>query len=265
MSVTGRSCSLKCRHCAGRYLEGMVPVTEPDELLSFARSLSEAGGKGFLLSGGSDADGRVRLERFVPVIKEIKATTPLKVNAHVGLAPRETLRELIGSGIDSFSVDVYGDDETVREVLGVEAGAEEYISVVRDLVDLGAGTVAPHICVGVKGGEMSGEMAALRHLEPVSPSTLVIISFIPTKGTDYESRKPPCGEDIVTFIKAARSSLPRTRIMLGCMRSRRDRSWELEAVLAGLDGIVLPSEETVMAAVAKGLVVRRRDTCCALG
>lgn len=265
VSVTGRSCSLRCRHCAGRYLEGMVPATEPDELLSFASSLSEAGGKGFLLSGGSDVDGRVRLERFVPAIKRIKSSTQLKVNAHVGLAPRESLRELVEAGVDSFSVDLYGDDETVREVLGIGASSEEYFSVVRDLMDLGAGTVAPHVCVGVKGGEMSGEMAALRRLGPISPSTLVIISFIPTRGTDYESRRPPSGEDVVSFVKAARSSLPRTRIVLGCMRSRRDRSWELDAVLAGLDGIALPSEETVRAAAAKGITIRRKDTCCALG
>lgn len=264
VSVTGRACSLRCKHCAGRYLEAMVPATDPEELLSFARSLSESGGKGFLLSGGSDARGRVRLERFVPAIKTIKATTRLRVNAHVGLAPREALRELVDAGVDAFSVDVYGDDETVREVLGIGAGSEEYFSVVRGLIDLGASSVAPHICVGVRGGEMSGEMAALRRLGPISPDTLVIISFIPTRGTDYESRSPPRGDDIVSFIKAARSSLPRTRVVLGCMRSRRDRSWEIDAVLAGADGIVLPSEDTVRAAAEKGMTIRRKDTCCAL-
>ncbi len=264
VSVTGRSCSLKCRHCAGRYLEGMVPITEPEGLVSFAKSLSEAGGKGFLLSGGSDLHGRVHLERFVPAIREIKATTALRVNAHVGLTPREALADLVSSGVDTFSVDVYGDDETVREVLGVEASSEDYLSVVRDLKGLGASSVAPHICAGVMGGEMRGEADALRRLAPLSPDRLVIISLIPTKGTDYASRTPPSGDDVVSFVKTARSALPDARITLGCMRSRRDRSWELDAVLAGLDGIALPSEETVRAAAAMGILIRRRDTCCSL-
>ncbi len=264
VSVTGRSCSLNCRHCAGRYLEGMVPITEPEGLVSFAKSLSEAGGEGFLLSGGSDLHGRVHLERFVPAIREIKATTALRVNAHVGLTPRDALADLVSSGVDTFSVDVYGDDETVREVLGVDARAEDYISVVSDLMALGAGSVAPHICLGVMGGEMRGEADALRRLAALSPDKLVIISLIPTKGTDYASRTPPSGDEVVSFVKAARSALPGARIMLGCMRSRRDRSWEIDAVLAGLDGIVLPSEETVRKAAATGILIRRRDTCCSV-
>lgn len=265
VSVTGRSCALRCKHCAGRYLEGMDPVSGPEELLSFAQALSDAGGKGLLLSGGSDDHGRVRLDRFLPAIRAIKANTSLRLNAHVGLASRQDLSDLVELGVDCFSVDVYGDDETIREVLGIDATVGDYLRVIEDLAELGADTVAPHICVGVRGGDIGSEMAALEHLRPLSPKALVLISFIPTKGTEYESRAPPSGESIVRVVGAARESLPGTRITLGCMRSRQDRSWELEAVLAGLDGIVLPSPATVRAAAARGLAVRRKDTCCALG
>lgn len=265
VSTTGRSCSLSCRHCSSRYLEGMAPATDPEELLSFAHALSEAGGEGFLLSGGSDGSGRVRLERFVPAIKEIKATTTLRINAHIGLTPREELGGLVDSGIDAFSVDIYGDDETIREVLCLDAKTQDYISVVKGLMDLGAPIVAPHVCIGVRGGTLGGEMAALRMLEPISPTTLVLISFMPTKGTAYESRPPPSGEDVISVIRGARAILPRTRLLLGCMRSRRDRAWEPEAVFAGLDGIVLPSTETVRAASALGYTIRKKDVCCALG
>lgn len=263
VSTTGAACSLRCKHCSGRYLEGMVPTTDPEELMSFAKSLHEAGGEGILISGGSDEGGQVRLDRFVPAIRWIKESTALRINAHVGLTPREDLEVLVESGIDAFSVDVYGDDETISEVLGISARARDYVSVVEDLMELGASMVAPHICVGLRDGGQSGEMAALRMLAPLSPRTLVVISFAPTKGTAYESRPPPSGERVTTFIKAARSTLPDTRLLLGCMRSRRDRSWELEAVLAGLDGIVLPSEDTVRAASARGYEVRKRNTCCA--
>jgi uncharacterized radical SAM superfamily protein len=92
----------------------------------------------------------------------------------------------------------------------------------------------------------------------------VLISFIPTKGTEYESRLPPRGDDILSVIRAARSMLPQTRLILGCMRSRRDRSWEGDAVLAGLDGIVLPSAETLKVASSMGRTVRKKVTCCAI-
>jgi len=243
----------------------MVPATEPEELLSFAHTLSDAGGKGFLLSGGSDERGQVALQRFVPAIREIKATTTLRVNAHIGLTAREELGELVDAGIDAFSVDIYGDDETINEVLGLKASAKDYVSVVESLKELGAPIVAPHICIGVRGGVLGGEMAALKLMEPLSPSTLVLISFIPTRGTAYEARPPPSGEDIMSVIEVARSMFPRTRLLMGCMRSKRDRSWELRAVLAGLDGIVLPSDETVKAMSSMGHTIVKKDTCCTLG
>lgn len=264
VSTTGQACSLSCKHCAGRYLGNMVPVTHPDELVTFARSLADSGGAGFLLSGGCDSEGRVRLGRFAPAIREIKATTPLRVNAHVGLSPQSELGSLVDSGIDAFSVDVYGDDETIAEVLGIRARAGDYISVVQDLMDLGA-NVAPHVCVGIRGGKTGHEHAAIDMVSRLSPETLVLISFIPSKGTAFETAAPPRGEEVVSVISYARSALPDTRLVLGCMRSKKDRSWEIDAVLAGLDGIVLPSEETVRAAAAMGLTIRSRETCCALG
>ena len=149
--------------------------------------------------------------------------------------------------------------------MGIDAKAQDYISVVKGLMEFGAPIVAPHICIGVRGGALGGEMSALRMLEPISPTTLVLISFIPTKGTAYESHSPPSGENVVSVISSARSILPRTRLLLGCMRSRRDRTWEREAVLAGLDGIVLPSAETVKAASSLGYTITKKDICCALG
>lgn len=239
-------------------------MTDPEDLLSFARGLADAGGEGLLLSGGCDPGGKVALDKFVPAIKEVKATTPLKVNAHLGLTPGDSLRDLVSSGIDAFSVDVYGDDETIREVLGLEVKAAEYVDIVRRLKELGAPTVAPHICLGILGGKPRAERAALRSLAPLEPDALIVISFIPTRGTAYASCPPPGGADIVSFVADARVELPDTRLLLGCMRSRKDRSWEVDAVLAGLDGIVSPLESTVAEVSARGFLVRRKNTCCAL-
>jgi len=264
ISVTGSACSLNCKHCARRYLDGMVPATTPDDLLTIAEALAERGAKGFLLSGGVDPTGRVDLSRFVSAIREIKDVTNLEINAHIGLTPRKEIEELVASGIDSFSVDVYGDRRTIEEVLGLDARPEDYLRVVSDLKELGAPTVAPHICVGVHAGALVGEYAAIDGLAPLEPPRLILISLIPTKGTPYEHVRAPSLGDMVAVVERARKVLPKTKLLLGCMRSKKDRSSEVALVRAGLDGIVLPSTSTVERLRADGFRIRKRAECCSL-
>lgn len=264
ISVTGTACSLNCRHCARKYLEGMIPATTPEELLSIAEALAERGAKGFLLSGGVDPSGRVELSRFVPAIREIKSTTDLKINAHIGLTPRDDIEELVGCGIDSFSVDLYGDESTISAVLGLNAKPADYLRVVAALQELGAPVVAPHICVGVHGGALVGEFAAIDGLAPLNPARLIIISLIPTKGTPFEHVRAPSLDDMLAVVSRARRCLPQTQLLLGCMRSKKNRSWEFDLVKAGLDGIVLPSTSTIERLRNEGFRIRKRAECCSL-
>jgi uncharacterized radical SAM superfamily protein len=264
VSTTGRACALNCKHCAGRYLESMIPITEPGELIAFAQGLADRGGEGMLLSGGSDSCGKVSLGRFAGAIREIRATTSLTMNAHVGLMPKDELSQLVDAGVDIFSADLYGDDMTVNEVLGLRAHASDYVQVVRDLNELGAQKVAPHVCVGILGGRLRGEIAAVRALEDMDPYAVVLLSLVPTRGTAYESVPAPGREELIAVITAARASLPDTRLLLGCMRSKRDRSWEADAIRAGLDGIVLPADATLKDLEATGFKTRSKNTCCAV-
>ncbi|MEM4276220.1 MAG: radical SAM protein [Thermoplasmata archaeon] len=264
ISVTGAACSLNCKHCMGKYLTGMVPACSPEELVSIADALAERGARGFLLSGGADRNGKVCLSRYARAVREIKSTTDLRINAHVGLMPRNELEELVSAGVDSFSVDVYGDERTIREVLGLNAKPEDYISVISDLMDIGASAVAPHICIGIHGGELVGEFDALQRLSQFAPALLVLISLVPTKGTAYEAVRPPGFSELSAVLDAAKHFLPGAKLVLGCMRSKRDRSWEAGLVQAGLDGIVLPSPRTVENLRREGLTVRKRAECCAL-
>lgn len=253
---------MDCRHCARRYLEGMIPATTSEELESVARSLADHGAKGFLLSGGLDEYGRVPVANLLPAIRKVKTTMNLQINAHIGLSPTAEIDELVRAGIDAFSVDVYGSDSTIREVLGLNASADDYFGVLRDLQERGA-FVAPHICIGIHEGRLDGEILALKRLARSEPEALVLISLIPTKGTAYQDIAPPSREDVLMVIKAARRMLPNTRLLLGCMRSKLDRSVEYDAVVAGVDGIVLPSSETVKRLKADGFAVRDRAECCA--
>lgn len=264
ISITGRACSLDCKHCGRKYLEGMIPATTPDSLLEIAEALARRGANGFLLSGGADTTGRVRLSDYAGAIKEIKSSTDLKVNAHIGLASTDEISRLIDSGIDAFSVDVYGSDETIHDVLGLGAHVRDYLRVIEDLRSAGAKNIAPHICIGIHGGELRGEFEAIRSLGPLAPESLILLSLIPTKGTQYETVSSPAPADVISVVRNARETLPETRLLMGCMRSKLDRSHEYDIVAAGLDGIVLPSNSTVDRLVSEGYKVRKRSVCCSL-
>jgi len=242
----------------------MIPAKTPGDLLAVAEALAERGANGFLLSGGTDPKGKIGLGGFCEAIKAIKATTDLRINAHIGLTPSDEISRLVSSGIDSFSVDVYGSNETVREVLGLEASSDDYFRVLEDLRTAGAIVVAPHICVGIHGGEMRGETEAISRLAKYNPKVLVLISLIPTKGTEYASVRPPTDEAMLAVIGSARAALPETKIVLGCMRSKLNRHSEAAFVSAGLDGIVLPAPSTVQRLESEGYILRKRSVCCSI-
>ena len=264
ISVTGRQCALKCKHCGKKYLDGMVPATKPEELLEVAEVLAERGAKGFLLSGGSDSSGRVRVAEFSDAISEIKQTTDLLINAHVGLSKRSDLERLVRSGVDAFSTDLYGDSQTIAEVLGITASPEDYYQVVRDLRELGAPRVAPHVCVGIRGGKLGSELRAIQAVKALAPQALILISLMPTKGTAYERMTPPSKADLLEVARTARDMMPDAKLLLGCMRSKLDRSSEVDMVGAGIDGIVLPASATVERLRDKGYLIKKQSTCCAM-
>ncbi len=262
ISVTGTRCALNCKHCGRRYLDGMVPATSPEELEELASELSTRGAKGFLLSGGCDRRGKVPVGPFAPAIRRIKESTKLLVNCHVGLSDQRELSALISSGVDAFSADVYGSDGTIKEVLGIDRTAEEYVSVLRALRDMGA-RVAPHLCIGIHSGELKGELKAIESMARLEPEALIIISLIPTKGSDYELVPAPSHSSVLSIVRAARAALPDTKLLLGCMRSKKDRTGEMELVKAGLDGIVMPSGQTVATLESSGFRTISRPLCCA--
>jgi uncharacterized radical SAM superfamily protein len=240
----------------------MMPALTPDDLIQMAEVIAERGGRGFLLSGGVDSNGRLSLSDYIPAVQTIKETTDLKINAHIGLCPENEIPGLVRSGIDAFSVDVYGCDETIREVLGLDARADDYLRVVEGLVRNGAPLVAPHICIGIHGGHLKGEQQAVEKLRSLAPRVLILLSLIPTKGTPYASVPPPSKDDVLSIVHYAKENLPTAKLVLGCMRSKLDRSSEAELVAAGLDGIVLPANSTVEKLRAEGYTIRKSAMCC---
>jgi uncharacterized radical SAM superfamily protein len=265
VSVTGTKCDLMCLHCQGHYLCGMRAAVHPEDLLKIAGELNSAGASGLLLSGGSEPTGKVPLDRFTGAVRNIKEHTDLRINAHVGLMARDGLDGLISAGVDSFSVDVYGTDSVVRGTLRLNASAEDFFRVVEDLKDLGAPTVVPHICIGIEGGVLVGEAAAVSRLARMGPDAVVFIVFTPTKGTPYGGLPPPSESDVQSVVRLARERLPETRLVLGCMRPRNASQYETGVIRLGIDGIVMPSPTSLRELKMAGTKIVEKTTCCALG
>ena len=251
ISLTGDQCALQCAHCGGRYLCHMQPIWA-----------AEAGGAtSALISGGCDLQGRVPVTGHLERIAAIKAGR--RLNWHVGLIDEEAMCAILPY-VDVISFDVVGDAETIGEVYGLEATAGDYIrtyAMLREYVP-----VVPHITVGLRGGQIGHERAAMDLLAGVGLEALVLIVFIPTPGTRYADRAPPKVEEVALLLAEARQRFPRASLQLGCMRPRRSYRARLDplAVQAGANGIVSPAREAVAEAAARGLRAIETRECCVL-
>lgn len=251
VSLTGSECALNCAHCGGYYLEHM-------------RSICEAhadGATSCLISGGCDSRGRV------PVTRHLDKTAILRkgrrLNWHVGLIEEGDLGA-IAPYVDVISFDVVGDAETAREVYGLDLDLDDYM---RTLDMLRAHRpVVPHLTIGLRGGRMSGERAALEALRERDVDRLIFIIFIPTRCTAYADCAPPPLAEVADLLIDARVALPNAGLYLGCMRPHGAYRQAVDdlAIHAGLNAIVNPSRSAQRLARELGLRIVWGDECCAL-
>jgi len=260
VSVTGSDCDLRCPHCAGLSLSAMLPAKTPEALLSLARKLSDDGALGFLLSGGCNSYGVVPLRRFIGAIRSIKEETGLRINAHIGYPGREDLRELVGTGVDSFSITFPMSDRIGSEVLGIENALSRYDETTNGLLEAG-GRFVPHALVGL--GSEQEDIAGLERLASHEPKSLVVIAFIPMKGTPLSGASSSADDGIVRRLASARDLMPRANIVLGCMRPRGRVELEKTLIEEFLDGIVMPNA-AALRALSGRVSAKRFEGCCAV-
>jgi len=265
ISITGDACALRCKHCGGRYLQHMLPCPTPDVLRKTCFKLAYGGARGLLLSGGYNEDGYVPFEPFLDAIERVKRETGLFMSVHTGLMPGWLAREIGRAGVDLADFDLIGDDETIKLVLGIERTVEDYR---RTLMELGQWLphVVPHVCIGLHGGELRGELTALEIAADLNCSTIVLLVLTPTVGTKFEGVDPPTPAVIGEVVARARLRLPRATLALGCMRPRGVERVEIElqALRSGIDRVEIPEQRTIEAARTMGLDVKRLDACCAV-
>jgi len=241
----------------------MPDVSSPEKLKEYCVKHEEHDGVGLLISGGSTKNGRVPLEPFLDTIRWVKDHTDLIINLHTGMLNREEAEAIAATGIDIASVDLVGDEETLRRVYGLNANIKEYDATLQNLVD-GGTNVAPHICAGLDYGEIKGEHRALELASTVNPETVVLISLIPTANTPMADVKAPSVDSIIGLVEEAVRVCKDSEISLGCMRSREYKT-ELEwaAIKAGASRIAMASRSTERRAIEAGYYVIHLDGCCA--
>jgi uncharacterized radical SAM superfamily protein len=264
VSITGASCKLDCGHCGGHYLEGMLNADSPEKLVNTAREIAENRGAGFLLSGGCDSAGQIDYARFLAAIQAIKSTTRLKINAHVGPLGGGQAKKLIESGVDVVSLDVVGSPKVLEDIYGIQRSMDDVMETLNAIEMDNIKTIIPHICIGLEGPSVHGELNALDLCEVLDPKKLVLISFMPTRDTEMANRPPPEKEHVIEVVREASSRYPDTEIILGCMRVRGSPEVEIEAIEAGARGIAVPAKETIAHLERAGYSIDRFMNCCAL-
>ena len=263
VSVTGKGCTLNCKHCGGKVLETMHPADSPKKLLEVCTELKQKGALGCLISGGCLPDGSVPLEKFIPVIAKIKRELGLTVLVHTGIINSEMAKQLKKAGVDAALIDIIGSDQTIREIYHLNTTIQDYAESLKALQEAGIDFV-PHVIVGLHHGELKGEFAALNMIAQYKPSAVVIISFMPIRGTAMETVTPPTPADIARVTATARVMFPKTPVVLGCMRPKGKHRAETDvlAFKAGVDAIAFPSEEAIKYAEAQGYAINFSSYCC---
>ncbi|MHA1409838.1 MAG: radical SAM protein [Candidatus Odinarchaeia archaeon] len=252
ISITGRKCELMCEHCKGKLLESMHQVYEPDMLINLGKKLVKEGCKGVLISGGSDKSGALPFEKFLPAIKYLNEELKLKIAVHTGLISENTALQLKDAGVESAMIDIIGDESTIKEIYHLNKKPDDFEESLKALVDAGI-PVSPHIVVGLKYGEIVGELNAIR----------VIVAYKPLN-RQYEGEKVATPLQIGKIISIVRIINPNKKILLGCARpgGLHKIKTDLLSIRTGVNGIAFPTREAIIFADRIGLKKKFSPYCC---
>lgn len=265
ISVTGDACALQCDHCQANVLKGMISAKAGKDLYEIAHRLWSQGTDGILVSGGSKRDGGVPLEKHMEAIARIKRDLPLRVVVHTGVVYPDVAEGLANAGVDGVMLDIIGADETIRDVYHLDLTTAEFD---RSL-ELLAGQqlrIIPHIVLGMHYGRMIGEWRALEMIAKYPVSTLILVVLMPLTGTPMAGIAPPPVHEVSEFIGLARTTMPTTKINLGCGRPMGETKKQLDkaAIDQGINGIAYPAEGAIAYARSKGLEAKLYEFCCSL-
>ncbi len=111
---------------------------------------------------------------------------------------------------------------------------------------------------------LKGEFQALKMIARHKPAALVVIAFMPIRGTPMAATKPHPHLRIARVMATARLMFPETPLVLGCMRPKGEHGTETEilAIKAGVNAIAFPSEEAIKYVENKNIELSFSSYCC---
>lgn len=263
ISVTGKGCALKCKHCGGKVLNTMYPVATSKELFDLCSRLRQNGALGCLISGGCLPNGSVPLDKFIDTIAKVKQELGLTIFVHTGIINLDTAQQFKEANVDAALIDVIGSDETIREIYKLDLTVRDYENSLKALHEAHV-VFVPHVIVGLHYGKLKGEWTALEMISRYLPSAVVVIAFMPIRGTQMSHVDPPKPTDIAKVLAAGRLMFPQTPLILGCMRPKGNHRVKTDvlALKAGADAIAFPTEEAIEFAEKQGYRTSFSSFCC---
>jgi len=216
-----------------------------------------------LISGGCLPDGSVPLGKFVDAMAEVKQKLGLTIVVHTGVIDLDIALKLKEADVDAALIDIIGSDETIKEIYQLNVRVSDYEKSLSALHQSRIPMV-PHVLVGLHYGKLQGEFHALQMISKHSPSAVIIIALTPIHGSAMQDVTPPSPEDITRVLVAARFMMPKTPLVLGCMRPKGKHRAEtdMRAVKAGVNAIAFPSNEAIQLANSMELEASFSSLCC---
>jgi uncharacterized radical SAM superfamily protein len=182
---------------------------------------------------------------------------------HTGVIDAKLAGRLADAGVDAALIDVIGSDETIREIYQLNVSVADYDRSLRVLHESGIPLV-PHVLVGLHYGKLKGEFRAIEMISKYSPAAVIVIALMPIHGTTMETATPPKPKDIAKVLVASRLVLPKTPLVLGCMRPKGKHKTETDilAVEAGVNAIAFPAEQAIELAETMHMETSFSSLCC---
>jgi len=219
VSITGGSCKLQCDHCKAKILEPMIPAHTPEDLWRVVNAVIEDGGKGMLLTGGSNHRNEVEYGPYWSTIRRIKDEFPdFKIASHTALMDENTAVCMEQAGIDAAMMDVIGAQDTITQVYHLRRTVEDFEATLDVLVNKTKMKVVPHIVIGLHYGHLLGEWNALEMLQRHVPDAVVLVVVMPFYAPQSRPFVTPDSSEVGRFFLDARLALPNTPLLLGCAR-----------------------------------------------
>ncbi|MHA1890649.1 MAG: radical SAM protein [Promethearchaeota archaeon] len=266
ISLTGTKCELQCEHCKGYLLEFMVDAHEK-KLEDLMQSMIKDGTKGFLISGGSDIEGKVPFGKYIDDIKAIKDTfkDDIKIVIHSGYMNQDEIREIARTRIDGLMFDFIGSSNVIKKICHLNYTPKDYLEMVKTCNELHM-PVMPHVILGLDHGHIDSEIKAIKLLSRYKLSALVLVILMPFPNTPMKNvihDDPEIFQKIILLARIIHQEIP---VVLGCAKpaSELREISEAAAIEAGYDGIAFPLQETFDLAVNLGYNTIFHEQCCSL-